>query len=104
MEIKMRNKKIKFPVAFQKDIRRAVKILKESGCTDIFLFGSLGEGKIREDSDIDIAIRGCPRGKFFYLLSKLLLTLDHSVDLVNLDSQDAFARHLEKERRIIQVG
>lgn len=100
----MKNEKIELPAAFKEDIRRAVKILKESGCTDIFLFGSLGEGKIRDGSDIDIAIRGCPPGKFFYLLGKLLLALDHSVDLVNLDSQDAFARYLEKKGGILKIG
>ncbi len=100
----MRNKKIKFPAAFQEDIHRAVKILKDAGCTEIFLFGSLGEGKIRDDSDIDIAVRGCPRGKFFYLLGKLLLALDHPVDLVKLDSQDAFARYLGKEGVMLQIG
>lgn len=100
----MRNEEIKLPAAFQEDIRRAVEILKESGCTDIFLFGSLGEGKVRDGSDIDIAIRGCPQGKFFRILGKLLLALDHSIDLVNLDSQDAFARYLEKEGGLLQVG
>ncbi len=100
----MLNEETKLPEAFRRDIRRAVEILKESGCTDIFLFGSLGEGKITDDSDIDIAIRGYPRGKFFSLLGKLLLALDHPVDLVNLDSQDPFARHLEKEGRLFPIG
>jgi predicted nucleotidyltransferase len=95
---------IELPEAFEEDIRQAIKILKESGCTDIFLFGSLGEGKIREESDIDIAIRGCPKGKFYSLLGKLLLALDHSIDLVNLDSPDPFARYLENEGRLLQVG
>lgn len=100
----MRSEKFKPPTAFKEDIRRAVEILKEAGCTDVFLFGSLGAGKVRDGSDIDIAIRGCPPGKFFSLLGKLLLALDHSVDLVNLDSQDAFARYLEKEGRTLKVG
>jgi len=104
METKMRNGEIKLPPDFQKDIQRAVEILKESGCTDVFLFGSLQEGKIREGSDIDIAIRGCPRGKFFYIFGKLLLALNHSIDLVNLDNQDAFTRYLEKEGRLLQIG
>jgi len=37
-------------------------------------------------------------------LGKLLLELDHSVDLVNLDRQDAFARYLEKEGELLQIG
>ena len=96
--------KVQLPEIYQKDVRRAVEILKEAGCTDIFLFGSLATGKIKDKSDIDLAIRGCPKGKFFHLLGRLLLELDYPVDLVNLDRQDAFARYLEEEGELLQVG
>lgn len=92
------------PEKYQKDVRRAVEILTEAGCTHVFLFGSLAAGDIREGSDIDLAIRGCPKGSFFHLLGKLLLELKHSVDLVSLDRQDAFALYLEKEGGLLQVG
>jgi predicted nucleotidyltransferase len=94
---------IQFPKIYQKDIQHAVEILKEEGCANVFLFGSLTTGKVRDGSDIDLAIRGCPKGKFFKLLGKLLLELDHPVDLVNLDRQDAFAKYLEKEGRLLQI-
>ena len=90
--------------SYQKNIRRAVEILQGAGCTDIFLFGSLATGKARDRSDIDLAIRGCPKGAFFHLLGRLLLELDYPVDLVNLDRQDAFARYLEKEGELLRVG
>ncbi len=96
--------KVQLPEIYQKDVRRAVEILKEAGCTDIFLFGSLTTGKIKDKSDIDLAIRGCPKGKFFHLLGRLLLELDYPVDLVNLDRQDAFARYLEEEGELLQIG
>ncbi len=92
------------PETYRKNIDRAVEILKRGGCTGIFLFGSLAGGKIRDKSDIDLAIRGCPEGKFFYLLGNLLLELDYPVDLVNLDRQDAFARYLEEQGELFQVG
>jgi len=95
---------LQLPEIYQKDVSRAAEILKTAGCTEIFLFGSLATGKVRENSDIDLAIRGCPRGKFFQLLGKLLLELDHPVDLVNLDRQDAFSRYLEKEGGLLQIG
>ena len=95
---------IKIPTSHQKDIDKAIRILKSAGCTDIFLFGSLITGKTRDNSDIDLAIRGCPSGKFFHLLGRLLLELEHSVDLVRLDSQDAFARYLEQEEELLQIG
>jgi predicted nucleotidyltransferase len=95
---------VQLPQAYHQDILRAIKILKEAGCTHVFLFGSLAVGEVRDESDIDLAIRGCPKGIFFHLLGKLLLELDHSVDLVNLDRQDAFARYLEEKGELLQVG
>lgn len=96
--------KIKLPPAYQKDVERAVAILKEAGCTRIFLFGSAAAGRPGSSSDIDLAIQGCPKGQFFHLLGKLLLELEHPVDLVNLDQQDAFARYLEREGALLQIG
>ena len=96
--------KVQIPRVYQKDVRRAVKILKEAGCTHVFLFGSLAGGKVRDGSDIDLAIRGCPKGRFFHLLGQLLLELDHSVDLVDLGRQDAFTRYLEEEGELLQIG
>jgi len=92
------------PEGFREDIDRAVRILKEGGCSEIFLFGSGAEGKISDRSDIDLAIRGCPPGHFFRLLGRLLWELDHPVDLVNLDTQDPFVQFLQKEGVLLQIG
>ena len=51
-----------------------------------------------------LAVRGCPKGKFFHLLGRLLLELEHPGDLVDLDRQHAFARYLEEEGELLQVG
>ena len=91
------------PRDYQQDIQRAVEILRSAGCTDVFVFGSLSSGRARKESDIDLAVRGCPKGKFFHLLGRLLLELDHPVDLVSLDSQDPFARHLEEEGDLVRI-
>jgi predicted nucleotidyltransferase len=69
----------------------------------VFLFGSLATGEVKDKSDIDLAVRGCPKGEFFHLLGRLLLELDYPVDLANLDSQDAFARYLEQEGELLQI-
>jgi predicted nucleotidyltransferase len=84
-----------FPKPYRRSLQRAVEILKEADCTEVFLFGSLAGGQVRNNSDIDLAIRGCPKGKFFHLLGRLLLEVDHPVDLVDLESQTAFAHYLE---------
>ncbi len=92
------------PESYRKDIRHAIEILKQAGCTDVFLFGSLATGKVRDRSDIDLAVRGCPPGEFFNLLGRLLLELNYPVDLVSLDRQDAFARYLEERGELLQIG
>ena len=94
---------LQLPVSYHENVQRAVEILKRGGCTDIFLFGALVTSNVHQHSDIDLAVRGCPKGTFFHLLGKLLLELDYPVDLVNLESQDAFARYLEQEGELIQL-
>ncbi|MEZ4527670.1 MAG: nucleotidyltransferase domain-containing protein [Desulfobacterales bacterium] len=92
------------PENYEKNIRQAVEILKEAGCREIFLFGSLAENRIRKGSDIDIAVRGCPKGKFFHVLGKLLQKLDVDVDLVDLDENDSFPRYLIQNERFVKIG
>ncbi|OGL42762.1 MAG: hypothetical protein A2161_08965 [Candidatus Schekmanbacteria bacterium RBG_13_48_7] len=98
------NKVSKIPASYQKDIEKAIKILKEAGCAEVLLFGSLIEGKVKDGSDIDLAIRGCPRGMYFSLVGKLLLELDHPVDLVNLDINKELADYLEREGNLVHVS
>lgn len=95
---------IVIPEAFQPDIERAVEILKEGGCSEVFLFGSLAEGCSQESSDIDLAVRGCPPSSFFRLYGKLLWELKHRVDLVDLDADDPFARWLIQNEEMLRVG
>lgn len=92
------------PDDYKRDIARAIEILKNGGCSDIFLFGSLASGEYSNKSDIDLAVRGCPEGKFFHLLGKLLFELKYSVDLINLDRQNSFSQYLEQEGELIQIG
>ena len=98
------NELSQIPDTYQQDIRRAIEILKDAGCTDIYLFGSLASSKIRSVSDIDLAIRGCAKQKYFQLLGKLIFELDKPVDLVDLDRQDSFSRYLLEEGELLRIG
>jgi predicted nucleotidyltransferase len=86
--------KLHLPQTYQENLERAVAILKEGGCNEIYLFGSLALGNFHQQSDIDLAVRGCPPGNFFRCLGQLLMKLDYPVDLVDLDVEDAFTRYL----------
>lgn len=92
------------PEGVRDDIRRAAEILTNAGCTEVYVFGSAVTGRMREDSDIDLAVRGCPRGSFFTLLGKLMWDLQHAVDLVDLDSDDALAQHLQTWEEMVRVA
>jgi len=86
------------------DLRRAIEILKEEGCAEIYLFGSLVTGRIHGQSDIDLAVRGCPKKRFFRVFGELMMELDHPVDLVDLDCDDLFVHRLEKQGGLVQLG
>ncbi len=92
------------PKSYEKDIKRAVAILKDAGCTRVYLFGSLAAGKSEQFSDIDLAVQGCSKGQYFPLLGKLMLELTHPVDLVSLDDQDPFASFIMEEGELVQVA
>lgn len=88
---------------FARDLARAVRILKDGGCTEVFVFGSTVAGRSGRKSDIDIAVRGCPSGRFFHLFGRLMMELDHPVDLIDLDSQHSFGRYLQTEGELVRV-
>jgi predicted nucleotidyltransferase len=92
------------PQTSQKDLQHAVKILKDAGCSEIYLFGSHATGKSHTQSDIDLAIRGCPQGRFFRLVGQLYMELDTRVDLVDLDNEnDPFVRRLTTSGELVSL-
>ena len=50
------------PDSIRREVARGVAILKDSGCQEVYVFGSVAEGRVTPDSDIDFAVRGCPAG------------------------------------------
>jgi predicted nucleotidyltransferase len=93
-----------FPPILEKDLQQAVKILKDAGCSAVYLFGSRAAGSFHDQSDIDLAIQGCPEGRFFRLVGQLYMELDTRVDLVDLDNQeDPFARRLLVSGELVPI-
>jgi predicted nucleotidyltransferase len=95
---------VDIPVKYRQDIEKAIKYLKSEGCEAIFLFGSLITGKIHNNSDIDIGIKGYPAGKFFKLYSRLYFDFDNKIDLVDFDTNEDFYLMLNKIGEIVQIG
>ena len=92
------------PDTFRADIDRAIQILKEEGCTEIYVFGSVATGESSSDSDIDLAVRGCPPGRFFHTLGRLMWELDHPVDIVDLNESSIFVRYLLGSGELVRIG
>lgn len=59
--------------------------LRARGATDVFLFGSLAEGRFREDSDVDLAVRGLDWRAALGESVRCGDLLDRHVDLVRLE-------------------
>lgn len=91
------------PAPMQRDLREATRILKEGGCSAVFLFGSVARGAMHTASDLDLAVRGCPPQQFFHLFGRLLTDLEHPVDLVDLDVPGPFVEFLETQGQLVQL-
>ncbi|MHB8963290.1 MAG: nucleotidyltransferase family protein [Saccharofermentanales bacterium] len=94
---------ISFPEEYIPDIERAKAILIDCGVSEMFIFGSLATGKDSDNSDIDIAVRGLKADMFFFAYSKLVMMLDHEVDLVSLDDENSFSSYLVKSGSLERV-
>jgi len=88
----------------RRDIELAAQILKEAGATEVYLFGSVATGKIREGSDIDLAVRGLPPERFFATMSQVTFAIERPLDLIDLDEGTAFAEFLIRKGKLRRVG
>jgi len=91
------------PDAYQKDIKKAVEILKNKGCKEIYLFGSLVTGECHENSDIDIGIKGLAPGIFFKVWTDISNNTDNEIDLVDFDGCERMYNILRKYKELFQI-
>jgi predicted nucleotidyltransferase len=95
---------LEIPIKYRHDIDNVTKLLKSEGCESIYLFGSLVTGKVNENSDIDIGIKGFPKGNFFKIYSKVYFNFDINIDLVDFDFNNDFYSMLNEIGEVIQIG
>lgn len=95
----------KLPYSYKEDIKKAVQILKENGATEVFIFGSIANGKFNENSDIDIAVSGLSEKDFYKVASILMFELENKFDLIDLDEKEnRFSQMLLKVEGLLKVG
>ena len=80
------------------ELIKIIEISKEFGAEKVFLFGSC-IGAIKEDNDIDIAVKGIKPREFFKYYGKVSMSVDDEVDIIDLDD---LREHLYK--RILSKG
>jgi predicted nucleotidyltransferase len=95
---------LNIPSKYRKDIDIATSFLKNEGCQSIYLFGSLITGKIHQNSDIDIGIKGLPPEKFIRVYAKLDKNLSNTLDLVDFDENEKFYNLLNSLKEIVEIG
>lgn len=93
------------PPSYQEDIQKAIKILKENGATEVFIFGSIANGKFNENSDIDIAVKGLKESNFYRVASILMFELENEIDLIDLDDKkNDFSQMIARIGGLLKVG
>lgn len=101
----MKDKLENLPYSYKKDIEKAVKILKENGAKEVFIFGSIANGNFNGNSDIDIAVKGINEKEFYKVASILMFELENEFDLIDLDDKEnRFSQMLLKVGGLLKVG
>ena len=90
--------------AIRKDVETAARILREAGAQEVYVFGSAAHGKMRPDSDIDLAIRGLSPERFFPTMGRVRDAISHLFDLIDLDDDNLFTQYLEQEGELLRVA
>ena len=85
-------------------IALAAEALKKAGAREVYLFGSAATGRLSENSDIDMAVRGLPPERFFQAMGDAADLLDVPLDLVDLDEANPFTECLQQHGGLVRVG
>lgn len=85
-------------------IEGAAAALKAAGAREVYVFGSAAKGRLRENSDVDMAVSGLPPEMFFRAMAAAHDALGRPLDLVDLDQDNPFTRYLKDEGELQRVG
>jgi predicted nucleotidyltransferase len=85
-------------------LQRAAAELKQAGAREIYVFGSAAKDVNATGSDIDLAVSGLPPSVFYRMGARISDLIGCSVDLIDLDINTPFTRHLRAEHELVRVG
>ena len=87
----------------QWQIDRAVERLREAGATRVVLFGSAVDSP-EKARDLDLACAGIPLWPLLGLAEDLRRELGVPLDLVPLDPENPFSRHVERWGQLLYAA
>ncbi len=85
-------------------IERAAAELRTAGASEIYVFGSAAKGADLAGSDLDLAVSGLPPAIFYRMGARISDLAGRSIDLIDLDANTPFTRHLRTENELVRVG
>ena len=85
-------------------ISKSTSILKNAGCSSVYLFGSQARGTAHSGSDLDLGVFGLPPSLFFRTHFNLENELGMKVDLVDFDHERSFYEMLESIGELKKIG
>lgn len=91
-------------LALEARILEAAQRLIERGASAVYLFGSVSTGRLREDSDVDLAVAGLPPQVFFSALAEAMRVIGRPVDLLALERHPELAESLFRAGELRRVA
>ena len=85
-------------------IDEAAAVLKGAGAREVYVFGSVLRGELREDSDVDFAVAGLPPQVFYKAMGEAEDVLRKPIDLIDLDEESPFVSYLKEEGELQRVA
>ena len=79
-------------------------LIKRASAREIYVFGSAARGTGDAASDLDVAVSGLPPSVFYRMGARISDLIGRSVDLIDLDVNTPFTRHLRAENELVRVG
>ena len=92
------------PDDIKMQILDVIDILKQEGCTEIYVFGSIAEDRFTANSDIDIAVDNLSKDRFFKVYGELLGVVSQNIDFVVLNYDNSFTRILKEHGTFKRVA
>jgi predicted nucleotidyltransferase len=91
------------PIVFDREELNATA--RDLGVRLIVLYGSYAKRRAEPESDLDIAVLGCPADKFWECYTSLSeLFRPYSLDMVRLENADALFRHEIMREGVLLYG